>query len=107
MMSDNDFGVYMGKKLMNFAVGLGIAGATGVAAAGIGAGTANAAPSPAVQAGFAEWVPGWGPGPWRPGPPPPPPPAWGGGYNYGGWNNYGPPPAPCLSGPLGLVQVCA
>jgi len=73
MMSDNDFGVFMGKKLMNFAVGLGIAGATGVAAAGIGAGTANAAPSPAVQAGFAEWGPGWGPGPWRPGPPPPPP----------------------------------
>ena len=62
MMSDNDFGVFMGKKLMNFAVGLGIAGATGVAAAGIGAGTANAAPSPAVQAGFAEWGPGWGPG---------------------------------------------
>jgi hypothetical protein len=64
MLSDNDFEVHMTKKLVNFTVGLGIAGAIGVAAVGIGAGTANAAPSPAAQAGFAEWGPGWGPGPW-------------------------------------------
>ncbi len=92
------------RKLRNIAAGVGIAGAIGVAALGIGAGTANAAPpSPALHAGFAEWGHGWGPRPWIPGPPPPP--AYG--YDYGGWNNYGPPPPPCLSGPLGFVQVCA
>ena len=95
----------MTNKLIRFAAGMGIAGAIGVATLGIGTGTANAAP-PAVQAGFAQFGPGWGPGPgpWIPGPPPPPPPAYG--YNYGGWNNYGPPP-PCISGPLGFLQVCA
>jgi len=96
------------KKLVNIAAGIGIAGAIGIATLGIGAGTANAAPSsPAAQAGFAEWGPhGWGPGPrpWYP-PPPPPPPAYG--YGYGGWNDYGPPPPPCVSGPLGFVNVCA
>ncbi len=58
------------KNLRNIAAGLGIAGALGFAAVGIGAGTANAAPP--AQAGFAQWGPGWGPGhgPWRPGPPP-------------------------------------
>lgn len=106
-MSDNDFEVLMKKKLMSIAVGLGVAGAIGFAAVGIGTATASAAPqSPAMQAGFAQWGPGWGPGLWRPGPPPPPPPAWGyhGGYdNYGGYNNYGPP---CIHGPLGFLQVC-
>ena len=63
MMSDNDFGVSMGKKLMNFAVGLGIAGAIGVAAAGIGAGTANAAPSPAVAGRLCGMGPRLGPWP--------------------------------------------
>ncbi|WP_123028412.1 hypothetical protein [Mycolicibacterium stellerae] len=96
------------KNLRNIAAGLGIAGALGFAAVGVGAGTANAAPP--VQADFAQFGPGWGPGPWLPAPPPPPP-AWGGGYgggyNYGGWNNYGPPPPPCLSGPLGFIQLCA
>jgi hypothetical protein len=112
-VSDNDFEVLMKKKLMNVAVGLGVAGAIGIAAVGIGTAAANAAPlSPATQTDFAQWGPGWGPGPgpWRPGPPPPPPPAWGynyGGYdNYGGYNNYGPPPPPCISGPLGFLQVC-
>lgn len=97
------------RNLRKIAAGLGIAGAIGFAAVGIGAGTANAAPP--AQVGFAQWGPGWGPGPgpWRPGPPPPPPPAWGYNYgydNYGGYNNYGPPPPPCISGPLGFLQVC-
>ena len=72
------------RNLRSIAAGLGIAGALGFAAVGIGAVTVNAAPP--AQAGFAQWGPGWGPGPgpWRPAPPPPPPPAWGGGYDYGG-----------------------
>jgi|SoiMethySBSTD1v2_1073268.scaffolds.fasta_scaffold3194827_2 hypothetical protein len=97
----------MTKELIRIAAGMGVAAAIGVAALGIGTATANAAP-PAAQAGFAQWGPGWrpGPGPWRPGAPPtPPPPAWG--YNYGGWGNYGPLPPPCASGPLGFVSVCA
>ena len=87
-VNEANAGVHM-RNLRSIAAGLGIAGALGFAAVGIGAGTANAAPP--AQAGFAQWGPGWGPGPgpWRPGPPPPPPPAWGGGYDYGGWNNYG------------------
>jgi hypothetical protein len=95
------------KKIVNIAAGLGVAGAIGAAALGFGSATANAAP-PSPIGHFAEWGHGWGPGPgpWRPGPPPPPP-AWGGGYDYGGWNDYGPPPPPCLSGPLGFLQVCA
>jgi hypothetical protein len=97
----------MTKRLKRIAAGIGVAGAIGAAAMGIGTATANATPV-AAQAGFAQWGPHWGPGPvpWVPGPPPPPPPpAWG--YNYGGWNNYGPPPPPCVSGPLGFVSVCA
>ncbi len=107
-MSDNDFGVTMKKKLINVAAGLGIAGAAGVAALGIGTAAANAAPpAPVTQVAFAEWGHGWGPrpGPWGP-PPPPPPPAWGyNNYDYGGY--YAPPPPPCVSGPLGFVSVCA
>jgi hypothetical protein len=68
----------MKKKLINVAAGLGVAGAIGVAALGIGTATANAAPpSPATQVEFAQWGHGWG------------------------------PPPPCLSGPLGFVSVCA
>lgn len=93
------------KNLRTIASGIGIAGALGLAALGIGVGTANAAPPSAVaHSDFAEWRgPGWGgpggPGPWGP-PPPPPPPQWG--YNYGG---YAPGP-PCITGPLGFLQFC-
>jgi hypothetical protein len=47
----------MRKRLMRFAVGVGVAGALG-ASLGIGAATANATPSSAVRAGFAQWGPG-------------------------------------------------
>jgi hypothetical protein len=93
----------MKKKLINVAAGLGIAGAMGVAALGIGAATANAAPpSPGSSVEFARWGHGWDPrpGPWGP----PPPPAWG--YGYGDYG-YAPPPPPCVSGPLGFVSLCA
>jgi hypothetical protein len=91
------------RKLRTVASGIGIAGALGLAALGIGVSPANAAPpSPVAHSDFADWRgPGWHePGPWLP-PPPPPPPAWG--YNYGG---YAPPP-PCVTGPLGFLQFCA
>jgi hypothetical protein len=98
------------RNVRTIAGGISIAGALGIAALGIGAGTAGAEPpSPVTQADFAqipEWGgPGrgpWGPGPGGPGPwyPPPPPPAYG--YGYGG---YAPPP-PCISGPLGFLQFC-
>jgi hypothetical protein len=108
-----DPGQCNGKRIAGFhminikkiAAGAAIAGALGVGALGVGSGVANAEP----------WHPGpnWhgggyngGPG-WYPPPPPPPPPYYGnyGGYdNYGGNDNYG---GPCLSGPLGLLHVCA
>jgi hypothetical protein len=96
------------KTFRNVAVGATIAGSLGLAALGIGAGAANAAPA-AQQVGWAQWDgwdhgPGWGhdrwdggPGYWAP--PPPPPPIYDGGYGYG--------QPPCLSGPLGFVQLCA
>jgi hypothetical protein len=93
------------RNVRTIAAGIGIAGALGIAALGIGAGTASAAPpSPVAHGDFAEWGgPGRGPwghggGPWYP--PPPPPPAYG--YGYSG---YAPPP-PCISGPLGFLQFC-
>jgi hypothetical protein len=104
------------RSVRAFATAVGIAGALGLCALGAGAGTAAAEPpSPAVHADFAqipEWGPGPGPGPWGPGPGPwgpPPPPAWG--YNYGGYGGYGgydgyAPGPPCISGPLGFLQLC-
>jgi hypothetical protein len=108
------------RNVRTIAAGIGIAGALGIAALGIGAGTAGAEPpSPVTQADFAQ-IPEWGPGPWRPGPGPwgpPPPPAYGyGGYGYGGdgyggdggyagYGGYAPGP-PCISGPLGFLQFC-
>jgi hypothetical protein len=102
------------KNVRTIAAGIGIAGALGIAALGIGAGTAGAEPPSAVtRADFAQ-IPEWGgPGPWRPGPGPwgpPPPPAWGyGGYGgdggYAGYGGYAPGP-PCISGPLGFLQFC-
>ncbi|HEX5142539.1 MAG TPA: hypothetical protein VFW21_01585 [Mycobacterium sp.] len=103
-------------KIKIIATGSLVAAGLGLAALGVGTGVANAAPSPVVSSsGFAQWGwqpgpgghgwggpggPGWdGPGPAGWAPPPPPPPAYGyGGYGYG---------APCLSGPLGFVRVCA
>jgi hypothetical protein len=97
------------RNVRTIAAGIGIAGALGIAALGIGAGTAGAEPpSPVTQADFAQ-IPERGPGPWRPGPgpwgpPPPPPPAWGYG-GYEGYGDYAPGP-PCISGPLGFLQFC-
>ena len=100
------------RNVRTIAAGIGIAGALGIAALGIGAGAAGAEPpSPVTQADFAQ-IPEWGPGPWRPGPgpwgpPPPPPPAWGygGDGGYAGYGGYAPGP-PCISGPLGFLQFC-
>jgi hypothetical protein len=99
------------KSLKTIAAGFAIAGALGFAAVGAGSGVANAAPVPGGQ--FAQ-DPGWGHGHgwdhggggWRgPGGPgyygPPPAPY----YGYGGYGGgYGGPP--CVSGPLGFLQVC-
>lgn len=99
------------KHLKTIAAGATIAGSLGLAALGIGAGVANAAPVPS-QVGWAQWGGGWdhgpgyghggwgggyggGPGYWAP---PPPPPIYDGGYGYG--------QPPCLSGPLGFIQLC-
>ena len=60
------------RNVRTIAAGIGIAGALGIAALGIGAGTAGAEPpSPVTQADFGQ-IPEWGPGPgpWRPGPGP-------------------------------------
>ncbi len=93
--------------LKAIAAGTAIAGALGFAALGIGAGVANAAPSPiATHTAWAE-DPGWGhgPGPWGdrdhgwdngPGWGPPPPAYDYGGYGYGGGG--------CITGPLGLLH---
>jgi hypothetical protein len=90
------------------AAGFAVAGALGLATLGIGSTVANAAP-PMPGSEWAQDHGGHGPGghghwgdPWRPGPrwePPPPPPS----YGYGGY--YLPPP--CITGPLGYVQICA
>jgi hypothetical protein len=88
------------KDLKIIATGTAIAGALGLAALGVGTGVANAAP-PALQT---QWVQHWGPGPgpWGPGwAPPPPPPA-----PYYGYGDYDAGP-PCLTGPLGLLHLCA
>jgi hypothetical protein len=85
--------------------GIVLAGSLGLATLGLGAGVASAAPS--VSAPQTTWAedPGWGhghgwhgDGGWRGGPRWAPPPPY---YGYGG---YG---APCVSGPLGFVHVCA
>ena len=103
--------------MMNFtkiAAGTAIAGSLGLAALGIGAGVANAAPSPAGSGiewaqdhgghgGGGDWNgggDGWrgGDGGWDGGGWAPPPPD----YGYGGYNNGG----GCISGPLGFLQFC-
>jgi hypothetical protein len=97
--------------MKTIAAGTAIAGSLGLAALGLGAGVANAAPS-SVQSGTA-WAQdaGWGHGPGPGGPwggpgwggpgwvPPPPPPDYGYGYGVG----YAPP---CVTGPLGLLHLC-
>lgn len=93
------------KNLKTIAAGSVIAGTLGLAALGIGSGVANAAPpSPTGQwaqdrgwgYGHDHWGgPGYGPV-WAPPPPP--------YYGYGGYGGYG---APCATGPLGFVHVCA
>jgi hypothetical protein len=96
------------KSLKNIAAGAAIAGALGFAAIGVGAGVASAAP-PVTGGQWAQdrgWDHGHGGPDWR-----------GGGYGYGdggpgygyggpgyGYGGYGPP---CVSGPLGFLQVCA
>jgi hypothetical protein len=102
--------------MMNFskiAAGTAIAGSLGLAALGIGAGVANATPSP-VGSGI-EWAQwgghggggGWGHdggGGWNGGygggwaPPPP-------AYGYGGYG-YDDGGGGCISGPLGLLHFC-
>ena len=95
--------------LKTIAAATAIAGSLGLAALGLGAGAANAAPS-SVQSGTAVaqdagWDHGRGPGgPWGPGwggpgwAPPPPPPYYGYGVGYA---------PPCVTGPLGLLHLCA
>jgi hypothetical protein len=86
--------------LKSIAVAAAVAGSLGLAALGIGSGVANAAPSPTGWAQDRGWGhgrdwgrgPGWGPAYYAP----PPPPVYGYGY-----------PPPCVTGPLGLVHVCA
>jgi hypothetical protein len=118
--------------MMNFtkiAAGTAIAGSLGLAALGIGAGVANAAPLPGGSGIEFAQGPGWGHGGGGPG--------WngrGGGWDrggrgYGGYGGYGggwapPPPVygyggygggyggyggggDCISGPLGLLHVCS
>jgi hypothetical protein len=94
--------------LKTIAAGAAIAASLGLASVGVGAGVANAAPpSVASDSGFATYG-GWGyghggghGGGWRGGPR-----YDRGGYGYGGGygGGYGPP---CVSGPLGLLHVCA
>jgi hypothetical protein len=94
--------------LKTIAGGLAVVGSLGLAALGLGAGVANAAPSFAAPETTWAQDPGWGHGhghggggDWR-GPrwAPPPPPY----YGYGGYGGYG---APCVTGPLGFVHLCA
>jgi hypothetical protein len=100
------------KHLKTIAAGAAIAGTLGFAALGIGSGVANAAPaSVASGTGFAQyggWGHGPGPGPWRPGGFRGGPGWRGPGYygGYGGYGGYGYGP-PCISGPIGLLHVCA
>jgi hypothetical protein len=96
--------------MKTIAAGAAMTGALGFAVLGIGAGVANAAPSPV--GGGTQWAldrgwdhgRGWDNGPrrgeWRGEGPrwaPPPPPY----YGYGGYNGGG-----CVSGPLGLLHFC-
>ncbi|MDT5153360.1 MAG: hypothetical protein QOI01_5093 [Mycobacterium sp.] len=94
--------------LKTIAGGIAVAGTLGLAALGIGSGVANAAPSQTApettwaqdggghgHGGGGDWH-GDGDG-WR-GPRWAPPPPY---YGYGGYGG------PCVTGPLGFVQVCA
>jgi hypothetical protein len=92
------------KSLKSIAAGVAIAGALGFGAIGVGSGVASAAPVPGGQ--FAQ-DPDWGHGHGH---------GWDndGGWRgddrgrwappYYGYGGYGPP---CVSGPLGFVQVSA
>jgi hypothetical protein len=94
--------------LKSIAAGAAIAASLGLAGLGVGSGVANAAP-PSVTSGsglaeYGGWGyghgGGWHGGGWRGGPR-----YDRGGYGYGGYGGgYG---APCVSGPLGLLHVCA
>jgi hypothetical protein len=87
--------------------GIALAGALGLGALGIGTGVANATPASAAPETTWAQDPGWGHGHgpgwhddrdgWRGRGWAPPPPY----YGYGG---YG---APCVTGPLGFVRLCA
>ena len=83
------------KSLKTIAAGGLLAGALGMAALGVGSGVANADPGWGHGHGH-DWGrggPGWGA---------PPPPYYGyGGYGGGGYDQ------PCLTGPLGLLHLCA
>ena len=84
-------------NLKKIAAATVLAGALSVGALGMGAGVADAQPwHPHPGPGW-HGGPGYAPG-WYPPPPPPPPPY----YGYGGYN-----PGPCVTGPLGFLQVCA
>ena len=100
LISLREFGM---KHLMSMAAGIAVAAALGLAALGIGSGVATAAPgAPGTQFVQDRWGHGPGPGPWGgPGWGPPPAPYYG--YDYGAYNAA----PPCLSGPLGFLQLCA
>lgn len=100
LISVGEFGM---KHLMSTAAGIAVAAALGLAALGIGSGVATAAPgAPGTQFVQDRWGHGPGPGPWGgPGWGPPPAPYYG--YDYGAYNAA----PPCLSGPLGFLQLCA
>jgi hypothetical protein len=97
--------------IKTIATGALVTAGLGLAALGVGAGVADAAPITSTN--IAQWGgwgppppgPGWG-GPGRVGWAPPPPPFYGGG-GYGGYGGGWAPPPPCATGPLGLVHVCA
>ncbi len=87
--------------------GVALAGALGLGVLGIGTGVANATPASAAPETTWAQDPGWGhghgpgwhgdgPG-WRG-------PGWAPPRPYYGYGGYG---APCVTGPLGFVQLCA